>query len=120
LANGPYTVAYRVVSVDGHTVQGSYTFTVADPDLPAAAAAPVPTAGSPAAGGVPAGVLIGLAALGTVLAAIAISLVVSGRRQADCLSPATRGRRLVHRRPLPLNPSEHIVKEGISSEKGSS
>ncbi|WP_305790155.1 copper homeostasis periplasmic binding protein CopC [Symbioplanes lichenis] len=40
LANGTYTVAYRVVSVDGHTVQGSYSFTVADP---AATAAPVPS-----------------------------------------------------------------------------
>ncbi|MBM2619030.1 copper resistance protein CopC [Actinoplanes sp. LDG1-06] len=37
LANGAYTVAYRVVSQDGHTVQGSYKFTVADP---AATAAP--------------------------------------------------------------------------------
>ncbi|NLU79839.1 copper resistance protein CopC [Micromonospora sp. HNM0581] len=31
LANGVYTVAYRVVSKDGHPVQGSYQFTVADP-----------------------------------------------------------------------------------------
>ncbi|MBU2667389.1 copper resistance protein CopC [Actinoplanes bogorensis] len=31
LPNGAYTVAYRVVSEDGHTVQGSYKFTVADP-----------------------------------------------------------------------------------------
>ncbi|MEU8265321.1 copper resistance CopC family protein [Micromonospora sp. NPDC048999] len=31
LANGSYTVAYRVVSADGHPVQGSYSFTVADP-----------------------------------------------------------------------------------------
>ncbi|SCL44194.1 hypothetical protein GA0070606_0180 [Micromonospora citrea] len=31
LANGVYTVAYRVVSADGHPVQGSYRFTVADP-----------------------------------------------------------------------------------------
>ncbi|MEU1754054.1 copper resistance CopC family protein [Micromonospora matsumotoense] len=31
LANGTYTVAYRVVSADGHPVQGSYPFTVADP-----------------------------------------------------------------------------------------
>ncbi|NYT93342.1 copper resistance CopC family protein [Salinispora sp. H7-4] len=31
LANGTYTVAYRVVSADGHPVQGSYAFTVADP-----------------------------------------------------------------------------------------
>lgn len=31
LANGVYTVAYQVVSTDGHTVKGSYEFTVDDP-----------------------------------------------------------------------------------------
>ncbi|GIE31679.1 hypothetical protein Ait01nite_047240 [Actinoplanes italicus] len=31
LANGVYTVAYQVVSTDGHTVKGSYEFTVANP-----------------------------------------------------------------------------------------
>lgn len=40
LANGKYTVAYRVVSHDGHTVQGSYDFTVKDP----AAATTAPSA----------------------------------------------------------------------------
>ncbi|MDM4719525.1 copper resistance protein CopC [Micromonospora sp. WMMA1363] len=43
LPNGTYTVAYRVVSADGHPVQGSYRFTVADPTAsgsPEAAAAP--------------------------------------------------------------------------------
>ncbi|WP_018789703.1 copper resistance protein CopC [Salinispora arenicola] len=44
LPNGTYTVAYRVVSADGHPVQGSYPFTVADP---AGAEAPPPV--SPAA-----------------------------------------------------------------------
>ncbi|GAB2611515.1 hypothetical protein Aab01nite_66840 [Paractinoplanes abujensis] len=44
LANGAYTVAYQVVSTDGHTVKGSYKFTVADP---AATAAPT-TAPAPA------------------------------------------------------------------------
>ncbi|MCG5466635.1 copper resistance protein CopC [Micromonospora sp. MED01] len=34
LAAGTYTVAYRVVSVDGHPVQGSYTFTVTTPSVP--------------------------------------------------------------------------------------
>ena len=46
LANGTYTVAYRVVSADGHPVQGSYQFTVADPA--GAPAAPTAT-GDPAA-----------------------------------------------------------------------
>ncbi|MCF0095645.1 copper resistance CopC family protein [Micromonospora sp. MH99] len=36
LPNGTYTVAYRVVSTDGHPVQGSYPFTVADPSSTAA------------------------------------------------------------------------------------
>jgi LPXTG-motif cell wall-anchored protein len=45
LANGAYTVAYQVVSTDGHTVKGSYQFTVEDPDAPAA---PAPAASSPA------------------------------------------------------------------------
>ena len=40
LMNGAYTVTYAVVSKDGHPVQGSYEFTVADP----AASAPAPTA----------------------------------------------------------------------------
>ncbi|WP_422746108.1 copper resistance CopC family protein [Micromonospora sp. WMMD754] len=46
LPNGTYTVAYRVVSADGHPVQGSYRFTVADPTAPTASAA-AGTAGTP-------------------------------------------------------------------------
>ncbi|RQX22584.1 copper resistance protein CopC, partial [Micromonospora chalcea] len=50
LGNGTYTVAYRVVSRDGHPVQGSYRFTVADPAAPPAAATSSTTdAPSPAA-----------------------------------------------------------------------
>ncbi|GAA4942462.1 copper resistance CopC family protein [Actinoplanes utahensis] len=40
LANGVYTVAYQVVSTDGHTVKGSYEFTVDDP-APALGRGPV-------------------------------------------------------------------------------
>jgi methionine-rich copper-binding protein CopC len=47
LPNGAYTVAYRVVSTDGHTVEGSYKFTVADKSAPTAA--PAPSATSPSA-----------------------------------------------------------------------
>ncbi len=45
LVNGVYTVAYQVVSTDGHTVKGSYQFTVNDPSAAASpsAAAPVPS-----------------------------------------------------------------------------
>ncbi|GAA2528401.1 copper resistance CopC family protein [Pilimelia columellifera] len=45
LANGVYQVAYRVVSIDGHPVQGSFRFTVADPAAPP----PVAVTPSPAA-----------------------------------------------------------------------
>ncbi|WP_433796446.1 copper resistance CopC family protein [Actinoplanes sp. CA-252034] len=85
LSNGGYTVAYRVVSVDGHTVQGSYPFTLADPRLPAAvpaqasvAAAPPPVDGS---GGGLTGVLIGVGAGGVVLVTVAARRYLSGRRR---------------------------------------
>jgi hypothetical protein len=48
LANGVYTVAYRVVSLDGHPVQGSYRFTVADPSAPSPSAPPAPSPSVPA------------------------------------------------------------------------
>lgn len=51
LGNGTYTVAYRVVSTDGHPVQGSYPFTIADPRASAVPTdAPVPSSAAPAAG----------------------------------------------------------------------
>lgn len=69
--NGVYTVAFRTVSVDGHTVQGSYTFTVADPARPAAA--PPAAIEEPAEGGGTAGpALAALGAVGAVLAALAV------------------------------------------------
>lgn len=85
LGNGVYTLAYRVVSLDGHTVQDSYTFTVADPALPAATAAVRPsTAAAPtaAAGGISAPVLLGLGSAGLLLAVLAAYLYLSGRRRA--------------------------------------
>lgn len=88
LANGGYTVAYRVVSADGHPVQGSYRFTVADP------AAPPAPAGSPPATTPPAGTGAqpydgdgpgALVAAGGVLAggvlATATALVLARRRR---------------------------------------
>ncbi|MFY1702621.1 copper resistance CopC family protein [Micromonospora sp. WMMA1923] len=48
LPNGSYLVAYRVVSADGHPVQGSYPFTVADPTAPQVAPpTPAPAAAAP-------------------------------------------------------------------------
>ncbi|MEU7711813.1 copper resistance protein CopC [Micromonospora chalcea] len=58
LGNGTYTVAYRVVSRDGHPVQGSYRFTVADPAAPPAAV-PSPTADASADASAPAGTSAG-------------------------------------------------------------
>ncbi|MFG1746565.1 copper resistance protein CopC [Micromonospora chalcea] len=105
LANGTYTVAYRVVSRDGHPVQGSYRFTVADPAAPLAAA-PSPATPSPAAsadvsagaaagadaspasadastgaddGGLPVGILVG-GAVAAVAAAGVTALLLRRRR----------------------------------------
>ncbi|MFY1594761.1 copper resistance CopC family protein [Micromonospora sp. WMMD737] len=50
LVNGTYTVAYQVISPDGHPVQGSYQFTVADPTAsPASATAAASPASATAA-----------------------------------------------------------------------
>ncbi|GAA0459397.1 hypothetical protein Aca07nite_58880 [Actinoplanes capillaceus] len=81
LGNGTYTVAYRVVSADGHTVQGSYPFTLADPGLPAAVVA-VRTAAAEETGGDSIGLFIGVGAGGLFLAAVAASLYFHGRRRA--------------------------------------
>lgn len=82
--NGFYTVAYRVVSLDGHTVQGAYTFTVADPAQPAATAVARPSgAATPVdPGGIPVPLLIALGAAAVLLAGLAVYLLRSGRRAA--------------------------------------
>ncbi|SCF08316.1 copper resistance CopC family protein [Micromonospora chokoriensis] len=77
LPNGTYTVAYRVVSADGHPVQGSYPFTVADPTssaapvveatTPSAAAAVRPDGGGPDVGVLVAGVVLLVLAAGTAV-----------------------------------------------------
>ncbi|MGC4759106.1 copper resistance CopC family protein [Micromonospora trifolii] len=72
LPNGTYTVAYRVVSVDGHPVQGSYPFTVADPTSSAAPVANV-SASTPAAAAVESG---GGPSAGVLVAGAALALVV--------------------------------------------
>ncbi|GAB3141823.1 copper resistance protein CopC [Micromonospora sonneratiae] len=58
LANGTYTVAYRVVSADGHPVQGSYPFTVSAATAagtPSAPATPSADATPPGASNAPSG-----------------------------------------------------------------
>lgn len=96
LPNGTYTVAYQVASTDGHTVKGSYRFTVADrresapapappSALPSAAAAlptttttaAVPTAADEQGGGSSAPLLIG----GAVLVAASAAVVVFRARR---------------------------------------
>ncbi|MBQ1028620.1 copper resistance protein CopC [Micromonospora sp. C97] len=78
LPNGTYTVAYRVVSVDGHPVQGSYPFTVADPSSSAApvanlsASAPAPAAAGAESDDGPSGVLVAGAALALVVLVTAV------------------------------------------------
>ncbi|SNY62361.1 copper resistance CopC family protein [Paractinoplanes atraurantiacus] len=47
LANGEYTVAYDVVSKDGHPVKGSYKFTVTAPAPATTAPSPTPTTEAP-------------------------------------------------------------------------
>ncbi|MGC4866079.1 copper resistance CopC family protein [Micromonospora sp. DT53] len=79
LPNGTYTVAYRVVSADGHPVQGSYPFTVADPtssaapvaDVSASASTPSAAAAVQPDGGPNAGVLVAGAALALLVLATA-------------------------------------------------
>lgn len=97
LGNGTYTVAYRVVSRDGHPVQGSYHFTVADPAAPApsasASSAAAASTGTDAAGepdasvarsgddGPPVALLAGGAVAGLLVVA-GIALLVARRARA--------------------------------------
>ncbi|MFI9638804.1 copper resistance protein CopC [Micromonospora sp. NPDC051925] len=86
LPNGTYTVAYRVVSADGHPVQGSYPFTVADPtadaaptgDPATASARPAPPAATDADGGL--GTTIGVAGSTVVVLAVAAGALRWRRR----------------------------------------
>ncbi|MFI2714288.1 copper resistance protein CopC [Micromonospora sp. NPDC018662] len=90
LANGTYTVAYRVVSADGHPVQGSYRFTVADPATSAVSPPPPTTAtrsGGPASpvaagggDGGPPSVLLAVGAVAVVAVAGAALLLLRRRR----------------------------------------
>ncbi|BCJ58844.1 copper resistance CopC family protein [Micromonospora endophytica] len=106
LANGVYTVAYRVVSVDGHPVQGSYKFTVADPTAtaspspspspePSEPAETTPAAPTSAAAASPAAsnssttssVLIGLGA-GLALVGLVVGVLLFRRRRGGAGTPS--------------------------------
>lgn len=87
LADGTYTVAYRVVSGDGHPVQGAFTFTVGEP-APSSATPPATTAPSgPARAegesstGQAAGTVV-LAALGALALLVAGGAWLWARRRA--------------------------------------
>ncbi|MER6757139.1 copper resistance CopC family protein [Micromonospora echinofusca] len=95
LGEGTYTVAYRIVSADGHPVQGSYTFTVAGgadtaggpTAAPAAAPPPAESAAAatgPAAatgsGGSGTGVVALVAAGGLVAVLGGVALLLRRRR----------------------------------------
>ena len=69
---GKYTVVWRVVSSDGHPIEGSFTFTAGGPN---SALAATPTAAAASAGsGLPAELVVA----GVVGAVLVIGLVVAG------------------------------------------
>jgi methionine-rich copper-binding protein CopC len=92
LAPGTYTVAYRVVSLDGHPVQGSFRFTVAG-EASAATTAPVATPTTPDPTATPAtaaeereasrGVAIAVAVGVGVVALAALAGVLARRRSGN-------------------------------------
>ncbi len=77
--SGSYTVAYRIVSADGHVVEASYTYelrlpgSTPSPDASSAATNPQTDEGGN-------GLVLGLVALGLVLAAVVTAVVVRRRR----------------------------------------
>ncbi|MEO3779495.1 copper resistance CopC family protein [Micromonospora sp. B11E3] len=89
LAAGTYTVAYRVVSVDGHPVQGSYDFTVTAAPTGTASSSPssAPTGDAPSAAAAPSlaaadgrGGGVSLAVVGALVAAVLAGGVLVLRR----------------------------------------
>ncbi|AGL14136.1 copper resistance CopC family protein [Actinoplanes sp. N902-109] len=82
LGGGAYTVAYRVVSVDGHTVQGSYSFTVSGPAASAPPQKPVePAASDDPAGGVSSATLLAIGAAAVMVLLIGAVVLLRGRRR---------------------------------------
>ncbi|MDG4809557.1 copper resistance protein CopC [Micromonospora sp. WMMD1120] len=81
LPNGTYTVAYRVVSTDGHPAQGSYPFTVADPASTAAPLGDASPAEALGAATATSGRGIGILITGVALAVAAVGAVGLRRRR---------------------------------------
>lgn len=85
LPNGEYTVSYRVLSADGHPVDGSIQFTVgaADDDQSSASES---TAADDTGGDISGGVLLGIATL--ALAGLAALVIVTGKRRNSTDTPS--------------------------------
>lgn len=94
LGNGTYTVAYRVVSTDGHPVQGSYPFTVSAPGAvtPSTAAPSRDAPQSSASPQIAAAADTGDADGGTV-ATVAVVLILLAAGGGYLLRRRRRGRR---------------------------
>lgn len=87
LADGTYTVSWRVVSADGHPIQGAFDFHVREPSAPSAGPAPTsPTAtagpadGEPAGGPADDGLLWSAVLAVGVGAAVVLGLILRRRR----------------------------------------
>jgi methionine-rich copper-binding protein CopC len=86
--SGAYTVAYRIVSADGHVVEGSYEYqlslpgsSTASPSESTAAASPDTSPAAAEQSGDAGSVwVLGLAAIGLVLVAAVVSVVIRRRR----------------------------------------
>ncbi|MHC6594259.1 copper resistance CopC family protein [Arthrobacter sp. C152] len=78
--DGKYTVVWRVVSSDGHPIEGTFTFTADAASTPGAAApAERPTAAGTGAG-IEAGVVIAAAAAAVLVAALVVLALLVRRR----------------------------------------
>ena len=71
---GRYTVVWRVVSSDGHPIEGTFTFTAGTANPNAVSSPPVPQA----AAGTDTGLQIELVTAGAVAAVLIVGLVVAG------------------------------------------
>ncbi|NUU33353.1 copper resistance CopC family protein [Arthrobacter sp. C9C5] len=98
--DGKYTVIWRVVSSDGHPIEGTLTFTAGAAN-PSAAAAP---STSPASAGTGTGLQTGLVTAGAVAAVLLIALVVAGIFIKRRLRSPESGRETGTTSPHPVPP----------------
>jgi methionine-rich copper-binding protein CopC len=75
---GKYTVVWRVVSSDGHPIEGTFTFTAGSANSTAAATPPTSAAGT--GGGIPAGLITaGAVAFFLVIAFVVLGIIIKRR-----------------------------------------